>query len=117
MRRIKIGSPIYQLRPSYILPYQKEKVSLASKGLFLYKFGVPFWVLAHVFGYNPMWWVVSFISFFRKYDIIGTNIYEAKDVPQDLLADEHHIYVKGQKKYVGTTTVGATCFLGMSCLS
>jgi len=112
MRRIKIDSSVYQIRPSYLLSYQKEKVSLASKGLFLYKFGVPFWALAHVFGYNPMWWYRLFISL-GEYDIVGASVYQSCDMPQDLLADEHHIYVKGVKKYVATT-VGSDCFLGMA---
>ncbi len=44
---------------------------------------------------------------------MGTTIYEASDLPQDIIADEHHIRVKGKKRYVATT-VGATCFLGMA---
>ena len=47
------------------------------------------------------------------YDLVGTTIYEAEDLPQDLIADEHHIMVKGEKRYVATT-VASGCFLGMA---
>ncbi|MFT5618658.1 MAG: hypothetical protein ACI85I_001893 [Arenicella sp.] len=39
--------------------------------------------------------------------------YEAKDLPEHIIADENHIKVREIKKYVATT-VGANCFLGMS---
>jgi hypothetical protein len=38
-----------------MLPYCKAKVVEVSKGLFLLKFGVPFWALAFVFCHNVMW--------------------------------------------------------------
>lgn len=111
MRKVKIAGINYQIRPSYILPYCREEVGFVSKGLFLLKFGVPFWALAFVFGYNSAWWYRMFI-FLSKYDIVGTTIYKPEDLPAHLIGDEHHIKVKGEKKYVATT-VGANCFLGM----
>ena len=111
MRKIITGGRTYQIRPSFMLPYCKGEVSEASKGLFLLKFGVPFWALAFVFGHNAMWWYRLFISLGNN-DIVGTSIYKPSDLPKDLIADEHHIRVKGKKKYVATT-VGKNCFLGM----
>lgn len=111
MRKIITGGENYQIRPSFMLPYCKGDVSEVSKGLFLLKFGVPFWALAFVFGYNAMWWYRLFISLGSN-DIVGTSVYESSDLPKDLIADEHHIRVKGKKKYVATT-VGSNCFLGM----
>ncbi|MFT5619406.1 MAG: hypothetical protein ACI85I_002652 [Arenicella sp.] len=52
MRKIKVTGTNYQIRPSYMFPYCKEQLDFVSKGLFLLKFGVPFWALAFVFGYN-----------------------------------------------------------------
>lgn len=111
MRKIEVLGINYQLRPSFMFPYCREKVDFVSKGLFLLKFGVPFWALAFVFGYNATWWYRIYI-FLSSYDIVGTTVYEEKDLPRHLLGDEHHIKVKGDKKYVATT-VGASCFLGM----
>ena len=36
--------------------------------------------------------------FLEKYDIVGTTIYDTKNLPKDIIADEHHIKVKGEKK-------------------
>lgn len=111
MRKIEVSGVNYQLRPSFMFPYCREKVDFVSKGLFLMKFGVPFWALAFVFGYNATWWYRIYI-FLSTYDLVGTTVYEAEDLPEHLIADEHHIKVKGEKQYVATT-VGASCFLGM----
>ncbi|MFT6963235.1 MAG: hypothetical protein ACJAWV_002969 [Flammeovirgaceae bacterium] len=64
--------------------YCKEQVDFVSTGLFLLKFGVPFWALAFVFGYNETWWYWVFISLGR-HDIVGTTIYDAKDLPKQLI--------------------------------
>ena len=115
MRKIKIDNVSYRIRPSFILPYNRAKTSDVSNGLFLLKFGVPFWALAHVFGKNGMWWYRLYLSF-HQYSIVGTTIRKPEDLPKDLLADEHHIRVRKEKAYVATTC-GANCFLGMAVSS
>ena len=115
MRKIKIATVSYRIRPSFILPHCRARTSEVSNGLFLLKFGVPFWALAYVFGKNAMWWYRLYLCF-HQYSIVGTTICNAKDLPKDLLADEHHIRVKGEKSYVATTC-GANCFLGMAVCS
>lgn len=112
MRKISVQGFNYQIRPSFMLPYCRAKSDVVSKGLFLLRFGVPFWALAFVFGYNTTWWYRMFI-FLSHYNLVGTTVYESDDLPKHVLADEHHIKVKAEKKYVATT-VGENCFLGMS---
>jgi hypothetical protein len=112
MRKIKVGNTSYRIRPSFILPYCRAKTAEVSKALFLLKFGVPFWALAYVFGKNAMWWYRLYLSF-HKFSIVGTTVRKKGALPTDLLADEHHIRVKGEKSYVATTS-GANCFLGMA---
>jgi len=112
MRQLLINKQTYRVRPSFMLPCNKGLTEEASKALFLKKFGVPFWALAFVFGKTAMWWYRLYISL-GNYDLVGTTIYEAEDLPQNLIADEHHIMVQGEKKYVATT-VAKGCFLGMS---
>jgi len=111
MRKIKVSGISYRIRPSFILPYFRAKTKDVSAGLFLLKFGVPFWALSYVFGKNAMWWYRLYLSF-HSYSIVGTTIRDKANLPFDLLADEHHIRVKGEKSYVATTC-GANCFLGM----
>jgi len=112
MRQIIINKETYRIRPSFMLPYNRGKTRVISNGLFLKKFGVPFWALAFVFGHTAMWWYRLYLSLGR-YNLVGTTIYEPEDLPLDLIADEHHIKVRGEKKYVATT-VAKGCFLGMA---
>lgn len=111
MRKIKVGDAIYRIRPSFILPYCRAKTSEVSNALFLLKFGVPFWALAFVFGRNSMWWYRLYVCL-HQFSIVGTTIRKQTVLPTDILADEHHIRINGQKAYVATTC-GANCFLGM----
>lgn len=110
MRKIRISGVSYRIRPSYILPYLRGTVQEAYHGLFLLRFGVPFWALALVFGRNTMWWYRLYVSL-GSYNLVQTSVVKPH-LPDDILADEHHIRVKGSKAYVATT-VGKGCFMGM----
>lgn len=111
MRKLKIDGINYKIRPIFVLPYNRQLTPTVSNALFLKRFGVPFWALAYVFGRNQMWWYRLYISF-SEHNLLKTTLYQS-DIPQDLLADEHHIKIRGQKAYVATT-VGQNCFLGMA---
>jgi len=111
MRKIKTGNVSYRIRASFILPYQRGRTDEVSNAMFLVRFGVPFWAIAFVFGHNAMWWYRLFLSL-SDYSVVGTTIRDPNQLPQDILADEHHIKIRGKKAYVATT-VGNDCFLGM----
>ena len=115
LRKIKVGGIVYRIRPSFILSYQRGRVDIASKGLFLLRFGVPFWALAVVLGKYAMWWYRLYISLGQS-SIVGTTVYNTYQLPENLLADEHHIKIRGEKAYVATTA-GEGCFLGMAVSS
>ncbi|MGB0524912.1 MAG: hypothetical protein ACPGJS_18200 [Flammeovirgaceae bacterium] len=114
MRKISISGISYRIRPSYLLPYLRGKTQDASNGLFLLRFGVPFWALAVVFGRNAMWWYRLY-AFLGRYSIVQTSVSKG-NLPEDILADEHHIRIKGKKAYVATT-VAKGCFIGMEVSS
>ena len=99
LRRLKIGATIYRIRPSFILPHMRAKTEEAEKSLLLIRFGVPFWVIALVFGRNPMYWYRLYICL-SYYNLVGTSVYNKDKMPKDLLADEFHIRIKGVKAYV-----------------
>jgi len=82
-----------------------------TKLYFLLKFGVLFWTFAFFFGKNAMWLYRLYLSL-DSFSIVGTTIRKKDDLPIDLLADEHHIKVRGKKAYVATTC-GSNCFLEM----
>lgn len=57
-----------------------------------------------------MWWYRLYLCLGRS-SVVGTTVYKTDCLPEDVLADEHHIRVKGQKAYVATT-IGQGCILG-----
>ncbi len=120
MRKIKVDGISYQLRPSFLLPAMRAKTQEVSKPLFLLRLGVPFWALAYVFGRNPMCraagqWYRLYLCLGRS-SLVGTTVYDADQLPENLLADEQHIRVQGRKAYVATT-IGQGCMLGAHACS
>jgi hypothetical protein len=51
------------------------------------------------------------VNHLGRYDLVGTTVKTAPVLPVDLLADEKHIKLNGEKAYIATT-VGADCVLG-----
>jgi len=109
LRRIecKATGEAFTIRPSFVLPYMAALADDVSGPLFLRSFGVPFWALARVFGRNPMYWYRLETSSGRN-SIVGTTVRQA-DLPDHLLADEHHQTLQGEKVYVATTVAEGCC--------
>jgi hypothetical protein len=97
------------VRPSFVLPYQTALADDVSAALFLRCFGVPFWAIARVFGKDHDYWYRLEVSLGRN-SVAGTTVRKA-ELPEHLLADEHHQTRDGEKNYVATT-VGEGCCLG-----
>lgn len=111
VRRIRLrNGESFTVRPSFLMPYMTAMTDDVEKGLFLRKFGVPFWALARVLGRDPMFWFRQECALGRN-SIVGTTV-RRTDIPQDLLADEHHQTLNGKKVYLATT-VGEGCILGV----
>jgi hypothetical protein len=110
-RRIRLTATwqTFSVRPSFALPYMTGRTDVAEGPLFLRAFGVPFWALARVFGKGPMYWYRLELALGRN-SIVGTTLRKA-ELPEHLLADEHHQPRDGVKNYIATT-VGAGCCLG-----
>jgi hypothetical protein len=114
LRRIALKSngEVFTVAPSSVMPYMTSYTDDVEKALFLLRFGVPYWALTYVFGKNDMFWFRQFCHFGR-YHIIQTTVKDIEKLPKDLLADEKHIYINGEKAYIATT-VGSDCILGAS---
>ena len=106
--RLKDGTA-YSIRPSFLMPYLSARTEEVEDPLFLRKFGVPFWALARVFGNDPMFWYRLECGLGR-FSVVGTTVRKT-ELPEHLLADEHHQPRDGQKIYIATT-VGGGCCLG-----
>lgn len=112
IRRIKLANQeVYQVRPSFLLPYMSGKTDVIEKALYLRRWGVPFEALAYVFGHNAMYWYRIYTSLGRP-SIVGTTVKDPDKLPLDLLADEKHTWILGERVYAATT-VGAGCLLGV----
>ncbi len=70
---------------------------------------VPFWALAHVFGRDATYWYRLEVGLGRN-SIVGTTVRHGQ-LPEHLVADEHHQRRDGVKNYIATT-VAAGCCLG-----
>ena len=97
----------YSVRPSFVLPYQAGLTDEVEKPLFLRRFGVPFWAIAHVFGKGPSYWYRLEVSLGRN-SLVGTTVRKV-DLPGDLVADEHHQTHDGQKVYIATVVAQGCC--------
>ncbi len=113
LRRIELEATgaAFTVRPSFALPYMVGWTDDAEKPLFLRRFGVPFWALARVFGKDPMYWYRLEIGLGRN-SLVGTTVRRV-DLPENLVADEHHQTRDGQKVYIATV-VAQGCCLGAS---
>lgn len=114
VRRIKLKATgaVFTLRPSFLLPYGIGRTEEVEKALFLRQWGVPFDVLAYVFGRNAMFWYRAWLSFGRP-NLVGTTVKHVPTMPQDLVADEKITWLAGSEVVV-PTTVGGGCVLGIS---
>ena len=107
--RLKATGRTFTVRPGFALPYMAGRAGDASGPLFLRAFGVPFWALARVFGRDHAYWYRLELALGRN-SIVGTTLRRA-ELPEHLLADEHHQPRDGVKNDVATT-VGSGCCLG-----
>jgi len=113
MRRIRLknqSQDVYQIRPSFMMPYMIAETADVEKALYLRRWGVPFDALAYVFGHDAMFWQRAYVSLGRN-SVVGTTIKSPDHLPQDLAADEKHSRIKGEKTYIATT-VAQECILG-----
>ena len=69
--QLKATKQIYQVRPSFVMPYMIGKTEELEKPLYLRRFGVPYEALAYVFGQDPMYWyraTAARLSFFSHWN-------------------------------------------------
>lgn len=102
---------VYEIRSCDILSYYRGITKEVEHPLLLLQFGVPIWVITHIFGKNDMYWYRLFQSF-GHYSLVGTTVQKPELLPEDLGADEKHTDWNGEKCYLATT-VGENCILGV----
>jgi hypothetical protein len=109
LRRIRLNATgqSFSIRPSFALPYMVGTTDDVADALFFRSFGVPFWAIARVFGKDHDYWYRLEVSLGRN-SVVGTTVRQV-DLPEHLLADEHHQTRDGQKNYIATTVAEGCC--------
>lgn len=109
IRRVecKADGRAYSARPSFVLPCQAGLTDAVEKPLFLRRFGVPFWAIAHVFGRDHSYWYRLEVSLGRN-SLVGTTVRQV-DLPVHLVADEHHQSHSGHKVFIATVVAEGCC--------
>lgn len=113
-RRIRLeqGRTVFTIAPAFVMPYMTGQTQDLDHALFLMRFHVPCWAIAHVFGRDAMYWY-RLEHGLGRFSLVGTTVKSPERLPQDLVADEKHSWLKGERVYIATTAAQG-CILGAS---
>lgn len=116
-RRVRLvaDKTVWTVAPGFLLPYHSARVEAVEKALFLMRFHVPCWAIAYVFGRDAMYWY-RLQQGLGRFSLVGTTVKTAPALPRDLVADEKHTRLKGEKIYLATTA-GSDCILGAAMVN
>lgn len=113
-RRVRVGTEkvVWTVAPVFVMPYFSARTEAVEKALFLMRFHVPCWAIAYVFGHDSMYWY-RLEQGLGRFNVVGTTVKTPERLPSDLVADEKHSRLSGEKLYIATTVAGE-CILGAS---
>jgi hypothetical protein len=113
-RRIRLDQDqtVFAIAPAFVMPYMTGLTQEVEHALFLMRFHVPCWAIAHVFGREAMYWY-RLERGLGRFSIVGTTVKHPEQLPKDLVADEKHSWLKGERVYIATTAA-KDCILGAS---
>jgi hypothetical protein len=111
LRQLKLSDGRqYTLRPSFVFGYMTGTVDEVEHPLLLLALGTPCWVVTEIFGHNDMYWQRHLERLGRN-SLVGTTVRDAQQLPEDLVADEHHAKWCNEKGYIAFIA-GGGCTLG-----
>src|SRR5437588_2855334 len=113
-RRIRLDQSrtVFTIAPAFVMPYMTGRTQDVDQALFLMRFHVPCWAIAHVFGHDAMYWY-RLEQGLGRFSLVGTTVKNPEHLPKDLVADEKHSWLKGERVYIATTAAH-DCLLGAS---
>ena len=113
-RRIRLdqGQTVFAITPAFVMPYMTGRTQEVDHALFLMRFHVPCWAIAHVFGHDPMYWY-RLEQGLGRFSIVGTTVKPPEQLPEHLVTDEKPSWLKGERVYIATTAA-KDCILGAS---
>ena len=83
------------------MPYMTEKTEVAWKILLLKIYKAPDWVLAIVFDKDEKH-IQRMTSHLGNCSLVGSTVRGNASVPKDIVADEKHTHLQGEKAYIAT---------------
>jgi hypothetical protein len=103
-RRLRLdqGQTVFAIAPALVMPYMTGRTQEVDQALFLRRFHVPCWAIAHVFGRDAMYGY-RLEQGLGRVSIVGTTVKHPERLPQELVADEKHSGWKGPRVYIATT--------------
>jgi len=113
-RRIRLnqGHTVFTIVPAFVRPSMTGRTQDVDQALFLMRFHVPCWAIAHVFGRDAMYWY-RLEQGLGRFSLVGTTVKTPEHLPKNLVADEKHSWLKGERVYIATTAA-QDCILGAS---
>jgi hypothetical protein len=113
-RRIRLeqGRAVFTIAPAFVMPSMTGRTQDVDHALFLRRFYVPCWAIAHVFGRNAMYWY-RLEQGLGRFSVVGTTVKNPERLPQDWVADEKHSGLQGERVYIAPTAAH-DCLLGAS---
>src|SRR5262249_21987569 len=110
--RLEQGRTVFTIAPAFVMPYMTGRTQDVDHALFLRRFPVPYWAIAHVFGRDAMSWY-RLEQGLGRFSLVGTTVKSPEHLPKDLVADDKHSWLKGERVYIATTAAH-NCILGAS---
>jgi len=103
-RRVRFdqGHTVFTIAPAFVMPDMTGLVEDVDPALFLMRFHVPCWAIAHVFGRDAMYWYRREQGLSR-FSVVGTTVKRPEPLPKDLVADAKHRGLKGERVDIATT--------------
>jgi hypothetical protein len=94
------------------MPSMTGRTQDVDHALFLRRLHVPCGAIAHVFGRDAMYWY-RLEQGLGRFSVVGTTVKHPERFPQDLVAEEKHSWLQGERVYIATTAA-QDCILGAS---
>ena len=81
--RLEPGGEVFTVAPAFVMPSMRGRTAEVDKALFLMRFHVPCWAIAHVFGRDAMYGY-RLEQGLGRFSVVGTTVKSPERLPKDL---------------------------------
>ena len=110
--RLTASEGVFTGAAALVMPSMTASVAEVEKAVLLMRFHVPCWALAPGFGRDARYWY-RLEQGLGRFRVVGTTVKAPARLPHDVVADEKHSRLDGEKIYIATTAAEG-CILGAS---